>query len=409
MESTPQTVAIRHEYRIATPRRILFLVSGAPALAAAVYLFVYELQNRHHLIGAGLASCLTTFLLFTGVFLLGRSVPARFVIDRSRLEASYFFRTRTADISQIEGFYKSSVFFAGATRLRIRQTMQTLVVPNFLPLDDDFRALLQQLTDLDEQYKETMRDRIAEAQALGNTPGERLDKLQTAERNLVYFTLALIAAAAALYYGSVPIQLLAAFLLALSPVVPLLLLNRSPLLYAISQPRTDPRANPGFFLFISSYGLFFLTIKPNVVTWLPLCLFAAPIIVAYTAAFLRFDRSSMPPRPIRRGVRLLIVAILYSAGLISSANTLLDRTKPAIYTVSVLSNQPTDNDYHKDILKLAPWGPIQKSSDLHVDQEILSEAASIHQICLKLHSGFLRIAWYEAVPCPAQPTVQQAQ
>ncbi len=117
----------------------------------------------------------------------------------------------------------------------------------------------------------------------------------------------------------------------------------------------------------------------------------------------------MPPRPIRRGVRLLIVAILYSAGLISSANTLLDRTKPAIYTVSVLSNQPTDNDYHKDILKLAPWGPIQKSSDLHVDQEILSEAASIHQICLKLHSGFLRIAWYEAVPCPAQPTVQQAQ
>jgi hypothetical protein len=409
METTPQTIAARHEYRVSSPKRILFLVSGTPALAAAVYLFVYDLQNRHHIIGAGLASCITTFLLFAGVFLLGRSVPARFLIDGTRLEASYFFRTRTSEIGQIEGFYKSSVFFAGATRLRIRQTTLTLIVPNFLPLNDDFCALLQQLTDLDEQYKETIRNRIAEVQAFGNTPGERLDKLEIAKRNLVYFTLALFAASAALNFGSVPIQLLATFLLALAPVFPLLLLNRYPLLYAISQPRTDPRANPGFFLFISSYCMFFPAIKPNFVTWLPLCLFAAPIIVAYAAAFLRFDCSAMSRLFIRRCIMLLFLAVIYSVGLISSANTLLDRTKPATYTVSVLSNQPIDNDYHKDILKLAPWGPIQKPSDLHVDPEILSEAASTHQICLNLHSGFLRIAWYDAVPCTAQRAAQPAQ
>lgn len=409
MNSFQQNETTRHEYRISTPKRTLFFVSGALAITIGIALFSYGMQPRHHVISAGLVSLTTTFLIFAGIFLLPRSFPARFVIDGSCLEASYFFKIYTIDISQIEGFYKSISFPFGVTGLRVRGTLQTLVVPNFLPLDDDFRALLQQLTDLDQQYKETTRNRIAEDQSLGNSPGERLERLESAKRTLVYLTLALLAAAAALYFGSVPIRVLAAFLLALAPLVPLLLLNRFPLLYAIFQPRTDPRANLQFPVFVASYCLFVLAFKSNVVSWLPLFLFATPITAAYIAAFARFDRSSKPRGFIRRSVLLVILAMLYGVGLVSSANTLLDRTQPTTYAVSVLSNQPTDNDYRKEILKLAPWGPIQKSNEIHVDSETLSKAKTTQRLCLALHPGFLRLAWYEPVPCPAQPASDAPQ
>src|SRR5579863_1709902 len=98
MESSPQAIAVRHDYFIPAYKRALFFVLGILITAACLYIYLFHLRATQHLLGSFLSIGLTTVVMTVGIFSLNRSVPSRFVIDGPRLEASGFFGTRTADI-----------------------------------------------------------------------------------------------------------------------------------------------------------------------------------------------------------------------------------------------------------------------------------------------------------------------
>jgi hypothetical protein len=90
----------------------------------------------------------TSAMLAIGTSILAIPLRSKLVINGAQIELSGLLSERTANLSEIEGF-RTDLF--GTIQIFLRDGRNKITISSSIDTDDDFRAWLQQLLDLDER------------------------------------------------------------------------------------------------------------------------------------------------------------------------------------------------------------------------------------------------------------------
>ncbi|WP_316216894.1 hypothetical protein [Bradyrhizobium sp. SZCCHNR3003] len=135
----------------------------------------------------------------------------------------------------------------------------------------------------------------------------------------------------------------------------------------------------------------------NLVSWLPLTAFAASVAIIFLIVAARFETQLR-----RRGWRLLLAAVFvaaYAFGALGQFNTALDRSAPALLRSRVLSKHLGHSRLATYQVTLEPWGPFAGATDAHVAQALYERLQPGDTVCLRLHDGAFRMAWFTVAAC----------
>jgi hypothetical protein len=197
-------------------------------------------------------------------------------------------------------------------------------------------------------------------------------------------------------------RLSAALLLALGPVAVVYLTRKSPLLYAVLKPRSDPRADLAFVLIVAGFGLLMRLRGIHLVSAQTVMIAAAAIGVALTALL----SASVPSGAGFAGrlIALLLFAGPYAYSVVVIADALPDRAEPASFTATVVGKHVSRGGRSTSyVLTLSPWGPIEGPNNLDTPASNYARVSIGDPVCLLLHPGVVHIEWYERIPCPVRP------
>ncbi|MGD0859447.1 MAG: hypothetical protein ABR912_09025 [Terracidiphilus sp.] len=161
MGSFQQESSLMRVYRMKWWKRDIYLVVGAALVANGVFFCFVVLQHPVHFWNVagvyGLMDALSIpVMLATGASILAIALRSKLVINGTQIELSGLLWERTANLSEIEGF-RTDPF--DSIQIFLRDGRSKITISSSIDTDDDFRAWLQQLPDLDE------RDRKGKANA----------------------------------------------------------------------------------------------------------------------------------------------------------------------------------------------------------------------------------------------------
>ena len=168
---------------------------------------------------------------------------------------------------------------------------------------------------------------------LGATPEERLGALATAKTWSIFLLVVTVAAAATLNLADDSLRLVSALVLVLAPLIVMILVGQSPLLYAIYKPKADPRADLSFVLMVAAFGLF---IRNRV-----RALFSTALlwIMALHRNWYSAGLSSLHSQQqvtLEQLIGVFFFAAFHSYGFVVLANTFTDHSQATRYTATVM-------------------------------------------------------------------------
>jgi hypothetical protein len=397
MNTTEQIAGSRHEYRMKAWYRAILLIMGAPAISGGIVMSVLAWRGAN----TGLPLLMTGVFIFFGVYLIALATRSRVVLDHDRLEIRGAFAEHFADLGEIKGLRTLHSRKGAYTEIYLNNGRKSLTLSNLFDHDSAFEAWFRRVPDLDQRDRETLLDKISQQQDLGATPQDRLAALSQAKTN-TYFALGIsLAAAVAANWGIPALYLAFSLVLALVPVFLAVMLHRSPLLYTAFRRKADPRAEILYALVVCSFGLLVRARGIHFVSIQSVAVVLVIIGIAYVAGFYHsFFESSSPTRTF---FALLLFAMLYSYGVVATADALDDSANPTHFAVHVLSKHFTTGRSRAFYLVLEPWGPVQQPSNLGVSQAVYDKAVPGDQVCLELRPGRLNVPWYTQVSCSNAP------
>ncbi|HKD61768.1 MAG TPA: hypothetical protein VKB47_14995 [Terracidiphilus sp.] len=394
-------ISTRHEYRIKTWYRSFLLVLGAPALAGGIT--VLALASRSSSISLPTVMSLT-FLGF-GAYFVALALRSRVIIEGTRIEIRGAFTDREADLSEINGYRTISSRNGKYTQIYLNNGRRAVTLSNLFDHDDAFDAWFRKIPDLDKRDRDELLVKISQQEQLGATPEDRLAALSRAKTNSIFALVISLAASIAANWGVPALYLPFSLALALIPIVLAVMLHRAPLLYAVFKRKDDPRAELFFALTVTSFGLMIRARSIHFVSIESIGIVVAFLSVVYLGAFYHsyFESSS----PARTFFLLLLLAGLYSYGVVTVADAVTDPSTPAHFVAHVVSKHYTTGRSRSFYLVLEPWGPLEQPSNLGVSQTQYDRTEPGDQVCLDLYPGRLNAAWYTQVSCSASPLDSQ--
>ena len=331
-----------------------------------------------------------------GGYLLTLALRSRLIIDNSHIEVRGVFREQSAELSDIEGYRTVNTRNGAFWRLQLKQGRGFVTIQKWFDCDD-LSAWRQQLTDLDEQDRNTLLEEIKNAQDLGATPDERLNALKQAKHLNIALSAVAIAAGVVFFFNQGPVRLAAAIVLALVPAFVLYLMSKDPLLYAVGKPKRDPRTDLTIAITVSGIGLMMGGIATNFVSYKPLLMWSALIAAAFFVAFVTYTQKG--PRVQGFLLIILMYGCMYGYGLVTVADTLLDSGPATTFATSVVGEHEVHGKSTTYYLDLAAWGPFDTTNKLSVRQDEYLHAQNGEAVCLALHPGYLHAQWYARVDC----------
>jgi hypothetical protein len=394
MDSFPQSYPGRREYQLKAWQKLLYLVVGMVFLTVGAVFGPVLFRAS----AAGLPAALPSlFFLGFGVYMLAQVARSRLILDGTRITVHGAIRERTAERGDIEGFRTISSRNGSYTLLQLKQGLGTISIPNSFDTDEDYRAWMKKLPDLDQRNREEILDEISQKADLGSTPEERLQALPTARTWALFLSIVTGAGAAGLLLAPAQMRMLAAAVLVVTPMVAAMLLHRSPLLYALFKPKADPRAELVFVPILAGFGLLFRASGLHFVSTQTLLLFATPVTLAYLAAFATASGGGAA----RRGSLLAVLFFtgLYSYALVAVSDTLGDQGATSSYSAQVLGKHESHGRSTSYTLTLAPWGSQQQTSSVGVSSATYRAVVPGDEVCIQQHPGNLHIPWYRVEAC----------
>ena len=134
------------------------------------------------------------------------------------------------------------------------------------------------------------------------------------------------------------------------------------------------------------------------VGWLPFL--PAAVIAVFMAIVIRRVQSE---RQIALWLYLLIyipVTGFYGYGSVVLANKLLDHATPKMYLTFVYDRSVSKISRHIERdLRLGPWGPRKAAANVEVPRRVFDAVRVDDSVCVLLHPGAFRMAWFEVEPC----------
>jgi len=402
MNSFGQSDSTRHEYRLKTRQRMLYMILGMGFAAFGVFfawVSTASATDRTMPVIIGLAS------LAFAALMLAQVARSRLVIQGSRIEVRDVFSERTGDLSEIEGYRTVRSRNGTYTKLCLKDGRGTITLSRSFDTDDDFRAWFNHVPDLDKRGRETLLSEISQQAELGATPEERLGALATAKTWSIFTVIVAAASAVGLNLGPDSLFLPSAVVLALIPFAVLLLVQRSPLLYAVLKQKADPRAELIFALLVASFGFIPRIRGFHLVSVQPLLLIIVPIALVYTGAIYSFTRKDSVMLP--RAIAVLFLAGLYSYGLTVVSDTQADHSPATLYSAQVIDKHISHGRSTTYYLHLDAWGPLKDTDQISVPFLLYRATDPGDQVCLGLHPGALHIPWYRIDACSVSPDLTQ--
>ncbi len=347
--------------------------------------------------GAASVLPLAAVFLALGAYLLLLGFRSRILIDGSRIEVRGVFRTRSAELNEIEGFRTLRSRYGSFRQLILKNGRRPISIRSSFKTDGDYRAWMQQIPDLDLRDREALLAEIKERQDLGATPEERLGALKAAKRNATALVVITAAAAAGLNFGSKPWLEPCAVALILGPFVAAFFCLRSPLLYTAFKRRSDPRGEASYTLMVSSLGMIYAMREPHFFSLKPLMALMAVTALALLVALFSPARKSG-----NRGALLALVAFaaLYGLGAVADSDVFFDQSQGALYTAEVTGHHVTHGRSTKYYLRLQPWGPVETMEDVSVAPGVYDATPIGGSVCPELHRGWLDAPWFRVRACP---------
>lgn len=394
MDSLSAVETGRHEYQMKAWSRMLLLPFGMLFLILALF-FGAVVQ-----VSAAKPSIpLFTVLLLggAGVYMLAQLTRARLIIDGTRIEVRGAFTTKSADLSDIEGFRTISTRNGSYTQLQLKHGLGSISIRNSFDTDEAYRVWFRQIPDLDQRSRRQILDEIEHEAELGATPEERLSALATAKTWGVFLSIVSGIVAGAMIFAPEDFRIVPACVLSILPIAAILLLLRSPLLYAVFKPKADPRAELSYILILCGFGLILNLGKVSFVSFKPLLYYAVPICAIYLAALMNAARkgSSRPGT----FIALIFFAAMYSMGLPVATDIIADHSPATTHATLVVGKHITHGRSNTYSLTLSPWGPFEEPNSMHVTAQIYAQYDIGDRICLALHVGTLRVPWYQTTDC----------
>src|SRR5258708_1340553 len=393
MNSVRQFEAARREYGIKAWKKALYLVLATLFVLVELVLLAIPRDS-----GAFARWIIGPAFLAISVYVACYALRSRLIIDGSHIEARSAFGEKTAELGEIDGFRTVTTRNGSYKELCLKNST-TICLSQSLSVDDDFRAWLQQIPDLDERDRDALLQEISNNPELGSTPEERLGALRQAKAMSVVLLMIAVAAGAAVNFFPDPFRKPSAVLLALVPVAAWFLLRRSPLLYVALKRKGDPRAELSYLPMVAGFGLFVSVRGAHLVVVQPLLATSALVLAACAAAFYGVSRG-----PSVRSAILLIVVFcgFYAWGLVEVADTLFDRSAPTSFMVPVVGGHVSHGKSTTYYLRLAPWGPQTAETDVDVPASLYGSVSSGDVVCTSLHRGTMYAAWFTVAACPGR-------
>jgi len=397
MGSTAYGSGTRREYRLSGWMRGLYLVLGLIVAGMGATAAFAVMANRTD---AGVAP-LMVIPLAIGGYLVLLAVRSRLVIDGSRIEVRGAFAENSADLSEIEGYRTIRTRNGSYWRIQRKDGRGSFNIQNSFAGDDNLRAWFQQMTNLDERDRTALLNEISQNAELGATPEDRLAALNRARQWNIGLSVGSIAAALGLNFASENLQLPLAVVLAVAPLVALMMIYRQPLLYALGKPKRDPRTDLAAVFLAAGLGMIFRNRSIEFFYEQPFWTAVLLLSLLYAALLYKPIRcSGSSNSPLFVG---LIFAGMLGYALVTAADTLADTSKASNFTVQVIGKHLSRGRSTTYYLDLAPWGPVEGSSKIHVPRSVYEASGEGDSVCLALHTGRLSLPWYQRVDCRSEP------
>jgi len=388
----------RHEYRLKdTPRRTNLLF-GLILIGSGIF-FTWETWTQTD--SAIFALMPAVIQLGPGLYLLVLALRSRLVIDGSRIAMRGAIREHSVDLSEVEGFRNVRMPSASGgytiLKLEMKQGKRTLIIRQWLDCDE-LRAWLKQLPDLDLRDRQELLTEIQQDRELGATPEERLKKWRRAKWWNIALTAVAITAAIVAIAAAGKWRWGAAIILALIPAAVLFLLNRQPLLFALTAWQKNPRSNLWIATLVAGMGLTFCGIGTSFVSLAALVPSTIIATLAFLLGFYMLGRKK--PQDWVFHLLVAVCGISYGFGLMATCDTLLDHAKATTYEVQVagLHTNPAgeSTDYFLDF---GPWGPLRSANSVSVSQDEYQRTHAGDVVCFDVRPGLVHAAWYERTTC----------
>lgn len=398
MNSIDRVQAVRRVYRVKTWQRVLYVFLALFFLGPGAILGLAAIAPHRQ--NVGIAVFIAAGFLAAGVYTACWALRSRMTIDATRIDVRGAFGERSLDRSDVEGFRTIQTRYGSYKRLVVKGGQRAINISSSFATDDDFRAWMQEIPDLDDRDRKALLDKISNDQELGATPEERLGALARAKRqNIGLFAIAL-AAALGVNFGPVALERFCAVVLALAPLVTAYLCWSSPLLFAVFKKKTDPRAETCHALLISGLSLIFENSGRHFVSLQAalsgILVFSLLIAIAYSGPVLK---STNPGA----ALVVLFLAPLYGLGVTSVSNALFDGSAGNVYSTQVVGQHKNSGRSTTYYLRLEPWGPVETSEDVSVSSHLYYGTSIGDTVCPELHAGSLHIPWFQIIPCATAP------
>jgi hypothetical protein len=265
-----------------------------------------------------------------------------------------------------------------------------------IPFEPDaaFEAWFASVPDLDAEELACAEAELL--RAIGPTPDDARRALQGAHLAAGVLDLATLATCGWVLF--VPWRAsLGLSLSALLPILALLLLAAGAGRYSIDPGRNDPRAGLGRAVLLPGLALALRAMMDaTVVDPSALGAGTTSIALAMGAWIALFDRHA---RRHWLTVPVLTLSLgAYAWGVLSHANTRLDRGRARTTEVEVTHKEVSAGQGGGPDLRLAPWGP-RAAETVRVSRALYDAIDVGDSVCTELHSGALGARWFVVRAC----------
>jgi len=334
---------------------------------------------------------LSLLFIALGVYCLLWALGSRLTLAADSITIQGAIKTKVLSLAELRGWRflpTSPVTLALEPKeKRSRSTKVSLL----FPLDEQFTEWLATFPNLDEEEAEASASEILNDDRIGNTPSERVERLQDGTRRArVWNGIAIVAVLWAMFYPR-PYAAVMLALIAL-PWIALEVTRRSDGLFRLDQMRND--AHPSIpFAFISALPLLLRAVLDfNVLqSWL-VAVWSIAITAVLVLAIVTVDRSVR--RKAASLISLCMFACCYGYGTTIELNAILNRSVGETYSAAVEGKRVISSKRTSYELELGPWGPKTVTNDFEVRKSTYEMIQPGDTVLLTVKTGPLRVKWY---------------
>jgi hypothetical protein len=319
----------------------------------------------------------------------------KFVIDRNRIFIVGVFSSKELMFSEIKGYRLTDKFIFIEPK---NENKKQIKVSNYLAKTDEIKEwLFSNYADLDVVQANKEREEILNNREFGINAQEREIKLEKAFKTAKIMNCIGGAIGAWILFFPKPYEY-AIITAILFPLICLFILKYHNGLIKVDERKDSAYPSLFWAIFASVMGLFLRCLFDfNIFDYSNIWLPSGLILVSYLA-ILCIGNSEFTSRGSKFNFALLVFALFiyaYSYSAVVSLNCIYDKSKPTLYTSTVLSKRISSGKTKTYYIELTPWGTNKEIEEVAISRDLYDRLDYNEKVTIYFMKGRFEIPWFE--------------